>query len=105
MKIFGKKEIFAISVEYTDLSHLDKAGRGAYNYPFWGEVCFYVYGKNLFELEKRNGKRFTFWQDLNILIKFFSESLYYHVHDDPYPAVGINAKNAHDKEIIGSFAY
>ncbi|MBN9288839.1 MAG: hypothetical protein BGO43_14025 [Gammaproteobacteria bacterium 39-13] len=83
MKIFGDKEKFAIQFDfYTERGieiHDDR-------YLMFGSAFFWVNGKNLFAY-RDFGPDATFSYDLAILLDFFCDFLFYHITEDPFPAV------------------
>lgn len=96
MERFGDKEKFAIWVDYYFITYKDDPviELEPIRYGMGGDVYCWLNGKNIFEF-RDCGPDATYGFDLNVLIRFFVNNLYYHITEDPFP-VKTKATNGYD---------
>ncbi len=96
MEKFGDKNKFAIWVDYYFITYKNDPviELEPIRYGMGGRVHCWVNGKNIFAF-RDCGPDATYGFDLNVLVQFFSEYLYYHITEDPFP-VKTKATNGYD---------
>lgn len=83
---FGKPDEFEIWVDYYFIKYKGNEDFIAQfnEYEMWAFVYFWVNGKNIFAF-KDCGADATYGFDLNVLVTLFTDHLYYHITNDPFP--------------------